>query len=277
MKTILIFDADNTIWDTDAIFRGAQLALLETLAKAKLIAQPDSQLETLRIIDQALVSKLEKAEYDFKLLSTALTYFYSHKLTVDEAVNAATTPIKPVATQKIDETIEEAYKAFKKMLKQVPPFYAETIPVLSAIRTSVSETNPLVTILLSEGNYTRLEHILEAHNIRRQGLFDEIIIASKSKEVFEEAKVIGLRLLPQIDNNKETVVLIGDSLHRDIKFGNQAGFITVYKPSAFKGVETPNTLDEQPRYTIKNLGELPLILREDLGLPIPTTITKQTL
>lgn len=266
---ILIFDADNTIWDTDAVFRGAQLALLKTFAKAALITQPDLQLETLRTLDRVLVNKLGQAEYDFKLLSTALAYFYSQKLTISEAVDAAVHAnlvLNPILT----EASEEAYQAFKRELKRVPPLYPETIPVLSAFRALVSEANPLVTILLSEGNHTRLEHILEAHNIRAQRLFDEIIIAPKSKEVFEQTKEIGLQLLShQTISGKEVVfVLIGDSLHRDIKFGNQTGFVTVYKPSAFKGFELPNTLDEQPCYTIKSLGELPTILRENLGLPI---------
>jgi ribonucleotide monophosphatase NagD (HAD superfamily) len=98
-------------------------------------------------------------------------------------------------------------------------------------------------------------------------------MAPKSKETFEQAKEIGLQLLSQTTGVKETAfVLIGDSLHRDIKFGNQAGFITVYKPSAFEGFETPNTSDEQPCYTIKSLEELPSILREDLGLMIQTLV-----
>ncbi len=272
MKAVLIFDADNTIWDTDAVFRGAQLALLKTFAKAELITQPDLQLKTLRTLDQALVNKLGQAEYDFKLLSTALACFYSQKSTLSEAVDAAV-HAKPVMNPILTGVCEEAYQAFKRELRRVPPLYPETIPVLSAIRASASEANSLVTILHSEGNHTRLEHILEAHNIWGQRLFDEIIIAPKSKEAFEQAKGIGLRLLSQTTGSKGVVfVLIGDSLHRDIKFGNQAGFITVYKPSAFKGFETPNTPDEQPCYTIQSLGELPTILKEDLGLPIQSPV-----
>lgn len=273
MKAVLIFDADNTIWDTDAVFRRAQLTLLTILEKAMLITQPSSQLETLRTVDQELMSKLGQAEYDFKLLSTSLVYLYSQKSTVAEAVNASIAHKHPFTNPKLAEIAEQAYQSFKEELKSIPPFYPETIPVLTAIHTSASEANPLVTILLSEGNITRLEHILEAHNIRNQKLFDEIIIAPKSKEALEQAKGIGLQLLSQTSSSKEVVfVLIGDSLNRDIKFGNQAGFITIYKPSAFKGVEVPSISDEQPRYTITSLGELPSILREGLSLPIQSLV-----
>lgn len=156
MKTVLIFDADNTIWDTDAVFRAAQLALLKSLAKAKLLTQPNLQLESLRIIDQVLVNKLGQAEYDFKLLTTALVYFYSQKLTVTEAVEAATAHPNPIMDTNIVEVIEEANRAYKQALKHIPSLYPETLFLLSAIRVLASTTTPLVTILLSEGNYARL-------------------------------------------------------------------------------------------------------------------------
>ena len=139
---VLVFDADNTIWDTDAVFRGGQLALLEAFAKAKLITQPNLHLKTLRIIDQALVNKLGQAEYDFRLLSAALAYFYSRKSTVPEAVNAAIAHASLVVSPDLPKIIEEAYQAFRRGLKAVPCLYPETTFVLSAIRASISAENP---------------------------------------------------------------------------------------------------------------------------------------
>ena len=71
----------------------------------------------------------------------------------------------------------------------------------------------------------------------------------------------GKELLPSTPScSAAPAVLIGDSLHRDIKLGNQAGFITIYKPSPFKGDEKPLGADEHPDYTIAMLSELPAVL-----------------
>ena len=141
---VLIFDADNTIWDTDAVFRKAQLALLKVFAKANLIARPNLELKVLRDLDMALAKRLGHAEYDFKLLAAALAYYYSQKSTILDAVDVACVHPDLISNLELTEIIEEAYKVFQKELKRVPPFYPETIPVLSAIRSSKSEVNPLV-------------------------------------------------------------------------------------------------------------------------------------
>ncbi len=139
---------------------------------------------------------------------------------------------------------------------ECPPLYPDTEAVLALVRASRS----VVTVLFSEGNPERLERILRAHDIRRKGLFDAIIIGPKSKEAFEEAKRRGRELLPGIGGYPNPpVVLIGDSLHRDIKLGKQAGLMTVYKPSSFTGNEEPSD-DDRPDRTISDLGELPTVL-----------------
>jgi FMN phosphatase YigB (HAD superfamily) len=64
--------------------------------------------------------------------------------------------------------------------------------------------------------------------------------------------------------------MIGDSLHRDIKPGNLTGFITVYKPSPYKGDEKPKDPKEEPNYRIRDLGDLIPILK-NLGIPLRST------
>ena len=83
------------------------------------------------------------------------------------------------------------------------------------------------------------------------------------------AKETGLKLFPGSARSIEVVfILIGDSLQRDIKLGNQTGCITIYKPSAFKGIEIPTSPVEQPCFTIMSLDELPAILRDNWGWPV---------
>jgi FMN phosphatase YigB (HAD superfamily) len=252
-STVLVLDGDNTIWDTDAVFRSAQIALLEIFVEAGMISQPN--LEILRAVDRALMSKLGRAEYDFRLLSRALVYHFQNR-TVSEAVNAALTQTSLTINPELPEL---AYQAFKRELEKVPDLYPETVPAISTIRASIS---PLITILFSEGNTTRIERILETHDVHRQGLFDKIVLAPKNKESFEQVKESGLQLLPLSDKQEVAFVMVGDSIHHDIRPANQAGFATIYKPAAFKGVESPTEPDEQPSYTIQSLRMLPSILMQ---------------
>lgn len=269
MKAVLIFDADNTLWDTDSVFRSAQLALLETLAKDGLLTDPESQLETLRMLDRELFSQMGRFEYDFKVLSAALAYYYSRQLLLKDAVYQAISDMKKGYCSQLAVVIDDACHAFKQGLSGIPNLYPGTEAMLSYISALRASENPVATVLLSEGEPERLKRILKAHQIVRRGFFDDIIIEkTKSKETFERAKQSGLKHLRKAGDSTQTLFfLVGDSLKRDIKFGNQLGFVTVYKPSPFMGREEPRELDERPCYIIQNLGELPSLLNS-LGLPL---------
>lgn len=271
MEAVIIFDADNTLWDTDSVFRAAQLALLQRMVNAGLIRHAESELQTLRRVDAEIGETLGRAEYDFKILIATLAKLYSQRLSSKQDSNRIDSYSQSVEDSELSQIIEEAYEAFQDKMRSIPPLYPDTVSVLSSIRASSSPENPIVTIVLSEGNVDRLERILEAHNIWSSRYFDEIIITPKNKEAFERAKQLGLELVPSRGMDPNTLtVMVGDSMKRDIKFANQAGFITIYKPALFKGHEEPQEQDEHPVYTIHALEELLPIL-SDLGLPVETT------
>jgi putative hydrolase of the HAD superfamily len=268
MNAVLVFDADNTLWDTDSVFRSAQLALLKTLEKFHLLIDSETQLATLRMIDRELFKQIGRFEYNFKLLSVAVAYHFAYQLSVQnvqEGVSHAISDSRHKIDSKLVTVIDEAYWAFEKELQEIPKLYLDTETILFDIFAS-KQNNLLTTILLSEGEPERLNRILKKYeNIKN--LFDNILIEqTKTKETIEKAKQAGREYLSQVESSAETLfVLIGDSLKRDIKFGNQAGFITVYKPSPFMGQEEPQLLDEKPNYIIQKLGDLPLLLN-NLGL-----------
>ena len=94
-----------------------------------------------------------------------------------------------------------------------------------------------------------------------------IIRPVKSREIFEEAKRQGLQHFSKsFPSTEDQSISVGDSLKRDIKFGNQAGFLTIYKPANFMGTEEPADKDEEPFFKIRSLDELPPILQE-IGIP----------
>lgn len=268
MSAVLVFDADNTLWDTNDVFRRAQLDLLGVLAKEGLMADSESQLDTLRELDRELISRLGSFEYEFRLLSAAVTHFYYHELTPEEAVRRAVSSMSGGDDGRLSRLIDDSYHAYEEALRRIPRLYPDTEEVLSLVQKSRSEKNLIVTVIFSDGKPSRLERILRAHGIRGRGLFDEIVIGRKSKEAFEKTKELGARHLPNYGADKELLfVMTGDSLKRDIKFGNQTGYVTVYKPANFHGHERPFESDEQPHFTIARLIDLLPILRE-LGVAV---------
>jgi len=147
LRAVLIFDADNTLWDTDGVFRSAQLKLLQVLSEAGFLSDPEAQIEMLRAIDRELIDRLGHAEYDFALLALAMMHFYSQELTVQEAVHEALTCAEYTETY-LAAVAKEAHLAFEEGLKECPRLYPDADAVLSLIRASRS----FVTILFSEGN-----------------------------------------------------------------------------------------------------------------------------
>jgi putative hydrolase of the HAD superfamily len=266
LNAVIVFDADNTLWDTNGVFRRAQLDLLDVFARAGLCADAESQLQVLRRIDREFADRIGSFEYDFRLLPAALACHYTLGLTITEAVEKIVSQTYQNGDPRLAAIVDESYRAFAKGLRKIPRLYPDARTVISSIRSSRSSENRIVTVIFSEGAPERLERVFEAHEIRGRGLFDEIIIGAKSREAFEAAKRAGLKHLSSEGEAHETLfIMVGDSLQRDIKFGNQTGYTTVYIPAGFLGREKPREPDEEPHYIVERLSELPPILRA-LGL-----------
>jgi putative hydrolase of the HAD superfamily len=260
MAAVIIFDADNTVWDTDTVFRAAQLAMLTTLGEAGYVPDPESQVEMLRVLDRELVEQLGVAEYDFRLLAGAIARFYALQLSATEAVGLSLTD-EADSDPTLANLIGSAHSAFEVELTQIPPLYPHTELLLAEIQKAIDTGLQMATVLYSEGNETRLERILSAHKFRERAFFTEIILEPKSTEGFLRAQALGRARLGQGIDHVDTLV-IGDSLRRDIAPANRIGCITVYKPSKFKGVEIPRIPEEQPMFTISDLGEFPSVLAQ---------------
>jgi len=254
-KALFVFDADNTLWDTDGVFRDAQIALLATLAEAGLLKEPEQQLAELRRVDQHLIEQTGRPEYDFHLLASALVHRYARHLTPQLAAETALRDDLGGYTT----LVERAYRAQEEVLMRIPHLYSDTKPVLSCMQEAALG----VVLVLSEGSPERLERIEAAHGLLRERLIHNFTVSSKSKEAFDLARAAGLKLLG-IDN-PYLLIAVGDSMRREIKYGKQAGFITVYKPSPYRGLEEPRAPDERPDFTIERLRQLPAVLQQ-LGL-----------
>jgi putative hydrolase of the HAD superfamily len=258
MEALIVFDADNTLWDTNAVFREAQVNLLQVFAEAGLLESPEAELDTLRKIDRALVRVTGQFEYDFASLAVAVRHYYSGVNDAEQAAEFALKQIDSVDTS----LIEQSCAAFTQTLEKIPPLFTDTEEVLRILTRSRSLQRSIVLILFTDGQPARIERILAAYGLG-EPTFDEVVIGRKTVESFEMVRKLGLKKLESV--NGAEALMIGDSLKRDIGPSKQAGFTTIYKPADFLGSETPSQHYESPDFRIESLHQLPDVF-ERIGL-----------
>jgi putative hydrolase of the HAD superfamily len=201
---VLVFDADNTLWDTDAVFREAQLEMLRVLAHAGLIKEPESELDTLRLLDKALAMRFEKFEYDFIALSAALGHYYSRHVSIEEAAEGA---FHRSALSIGKELTSRSVEAFTRTLERIPPMFRDAEEVLNVLHDSRLRGSPIALLMFSDGRPGRLERILEAHNLRKRRIFDDVVIGTKSVESFSTLRELALTHLLNASDPQSTLLM----------------------------------------------------------------------
>jgi putative hydrolase of the HAD superfamily len=270
MNAAIVFDADNTLWDTNAVFTEAQLELLRVFEKEGLLESSEEELSNLRQIDHHLIGRSGNFEYDFVTLAHALAHYYGEEhVTTEQAVNRASRKGQEIPTGTQD-LIVRSMEAFDKALKLTPHLDEHAVEVLNALRHSTSPDLQIVLCMFSDGKPDRLKRILKAHHLDAN-IFDEIVIDRKSAASFAALKHSVQRRFSRVAEQLPMLFLmVGDSLQRDIAFANQAGFTTVYKPADFLGTETPANHNEEPDFRIDSLAEL-IPLLEGMGISLERT------
>jgi putative hydrolase of the HAD superfamily len=260
-NTLLIFDADNTIWDTNSVYLEAQLAMLRPFQINGYIKDHTKEIISLRSIDQSLAKKISNFEYNPLFLAKALTFYYVSKVALDESVNMALQDTNSVVNAS-DITIA-SYKNYISYISKIPALLKGVKDFFIQLN-SQNKVN-IATILYSEGEISRINSVFQSHSFESLSPFDEIVVNSKNSENFIKAKQIGLKYLPT-DGEIQTIV-IGDSLKRDIIPANYAGFVTIYIPAAYQGVEQYTLPFEKPDFQIDSFHDLSQTLRL-LGIDI---------
>lgn len=277
MSWLILFDADNTLWDADSVYRDAQLQLLSSLGRAGLLQNPEHEFRALRAVDMELARHFGIFEYNVEHLARAMALRSLTGAEGEDLVRAATEPQNSEAARlrPFLNAVQAAADAFHEALHRTPDLFPDTVSVLRCIYEARGYGVPLVTAVLTEGRRDRIQRVFAAHHVHVGELFDEIIIVQrKNKGEFEGARGAMERALPAAARSDHaTSIMVGDTLTRDVKFANQAGYLTVYKPSPFKGVEQPAAQDEVPDYTITTLIELlPILTQLGLRIAAPTSL-----
>lgn len=253
---ILIVDGDNTLWDSNAVFKNAQLTMLKNLNKINLNITPKAEFLRLREFDDILVKHFKKHEYNFSILALSL-YLYFKGSKRDEAIQRACEAFDKELNVEGKDSATKCGVIFNEDLRKLPVLFKDVKKTLETLKQL-----DCVVILSSEGDKERVRRIIKYHSVEHY--FDHIMNGRKSVKQFEEAKEIGMQIWSRKhpkDRRIPKVVVIGDLLDRDIQFGNLIGATTIYKPGGYKGYQRPANENETPNYEVKEMCEIINVLQ----------------
>jgi putative hydrolase of the HAD superfamily len=207
-------DADNTLWDTDAVFARAQLALLSSAEQITgLVAPQNDGLAYLRQFDQAIARRHHSGlRYPPALLAQALVLGLRGGTPDAVASQVVMTGSMPSPAE------TSAVTAFNECIAQLPallPGVAEGLKLANSLSVPV---------------YVVTEGPLEIARQRLERLGLDIGIAGtlsapKSRDLY-------CRLVEKAKPHK--AVMIGDQSDRDIRFAHESGMNTILVPSRFQ-------------------------------------------
>jgi putative hydrolase of the HAD superfamily len=88
-------------------------------------------------------------------------------------------------------------------------------------------------------------------------VFDDIALREKPRRAFSDVRegIDDALAGEPAAASEPDVVVIGDSLKRDVRPANAVGCTTVYCPGDFKGHEPPDSPGEPPEHTVSSLDE----------------------
>lgn len=212
----LFTDADNTLWDTNAVFAEAQLTMLRDIEQATGRCAPEDEdrgLAFLRRVDQRIAATHpERLHYPPVLLAYGLEL----ALEGEDPERAATRDME--LTSSPPTNFADITQRFVEQLMQVPRLREGVREGL----TAVAAAGVPITVVTEE-RLERCWQLVEAHSL--VPLVGNVASIRKTKAAFCNLKHAV---------NADRVIMVGDQLDRDILAAAAAGFQTFYFPSDFK-------------------------------------------
>lgn len=215
MKAHLFTDADNTLWDTDAVFAAAQLDMLrqiERLTGRDARQDDDRGLAFLRDLDQRIAATHpDHLRYPPALLAQGLAMVLrGHD--VEEALALISGPeVRPA------EVFESAQSRFLEAIQSLPPLRSGVREGLTAI----SKARVPVTIVTEEKS-EKCRKFVSGHRLGH--LIGEIVSVRKTSAAYLDLKR---------GAGPARCFMVGDQVDRDILAAAAAGFSTFYFPGGF--------------------------------------------
>jgi putative hydrolase of the HAD superfamily len=207
-------DADNTLWDTNALFAEAQLTLLAAVEEFTQVRARDTRrLEFVRAYDQAIASRHhQRLRYPPVLLVRAIC---EGLLGVSPGVASEHALTKGAVAA---DTEVKALRAYEEVISKVPP-------ILKGVRDGLllAHERSMPVYVISEGPLETVRSRLRAHELEQ--LVAGALSAEKTTELY-------FRLRQRADPHP--AVMIGDQPDRDIKPAHDAGLRTILIHGGFQ-------------------------------------------
>ena len=235
----LFTDADNTLWETDAVYTKAQLNLLKDVENSIGKQGPtEDRLEFLRDLDQRLAAKHHlNLSYPVKYLVRALALSIAGEglsASVNKSLSGEVSGIK----RSIAKSIENRF--FDAIINTIP----ELRPGVASTLKQLHEYN-IPIVVVTEGKPDRCQKLLTDHKINE--VVSSIVYGSKNVSLYK-------RLMAK--NTSQVKFMIGDQLDRDIEPAQKAGFKTIYYPGGFWPKWLPAEGVVQPDHCISNFKDI---------------------
>lgn len=243
---VVFVDADNTLWDTNAIYAAAQLGLLSDVEKlSERQANPSDRLGYVRQVDQEIARTHHLGlRYPPTLLVRAIALAISG---LDIALAAVGTwRIEPTKCGLSVDEIEHIASDYQTALDETPPLNAGVAVVLSELHGHGTKI-----VVVTEGKRARVVRNLVAHGIATS--VDKVIEATKTTKLFE-------RLLSAFGKSV-TAVMIGDQLTRDVIPASEAGLHTIHIRGGFEPRWEATQASVRPDASLDSFSDVPHALR----------------
>lgn len=212
--TYLFTDADNTLWDTDAIFAHAQLEMLREIESHLGVADASREergLAFIRALDQRIAAAHpDHLRYPPALLADGL----ARAILGEDPATVAEANYRWQTNSPYLGVVER----FTEHLERVPqlrPGVEKTLRQASTLGIPV--------IIITESSKEKCLHTLQQHGLERH--VEDVISSKKSQQLFFDLR----RMV-----SAQRALMVGDQLDRDIAFAHAAGFETFYFASGFR-------------------------------------------
>ena len=237
-------DADNTLWETDAVFAEAQLNLLAAVEEAmRTRARVDDRLGYVRDIDQGIAERHHSGlRYPPKLLIRAAASALGGEAPDRAARLALTGSAKAVLGEDVAAAIEGRYFEDLARAPALRPGVLEGLAILQNAGATV--------LIVTEGARAKVE--CTADRLGLAGHFTRIIEGAKRPDLFR--RVLRLTGAPP------RAFMVGDQLDRDIVPAKEAGAGTIYFPGGFKPRWHPTAEEVVPDHVVTTFLDVPRIV-----------------
>jgi putative hydrolase of the HAD superfamily len=244
VASTVFVDADNTLWDTDALFAQAQLSLL---AQAEVVFENrfpvENRLELVRDLDQRIAEVHHQGlRYPPRLLAYAIGHSFAGA-SAGRAVRQSLLGKRPI--QLSDEVALGIERSFFESIGRMPDLRPGVADGLARLHDA-----GVVVLVITEASRDKTERLLR--NFGLYGFMSRLIEGKKRPELYR--RVLRLPSLPT------RAYMVGDQLDRDIAPAKAAGLSTIFFPGGFRPRWTPDEATIQPDYRIGNFLEVTSIV-----------------